>query len=61
MDKTSAPKVHSACPEFTAQFNTAYVDFVDGCREALKGLHGEVLEPLFPEGSLPPGYRFQVG
>ena len=61
MDRTPAPKVHSVCPEFRAQFNTAYMDFVDGYREALQALHGGVLEPLFPEGGLPPGYRFEVG
>jgi len=61
MDRTPAPKVHSVCPEFRAQFNTAYMDFVDGYREALQALHSGVLEPLFPEGGLPPGYRFEVG
>ena len=61
MDKTPAPKVHSCCPEFRAQFKAAYRDFVDGYREALQALNRGLLTPLFPQGGLPPGYSFEVG
>ena len=52
MDKTPAPKVHSCCPEFRAQFKAAYRDFVDGYREALQALNRGLLTPLFPQGRL---------
>ena len=61
MDRTPAPKVHSACPELRAQFKAAYRGFVDGYREALQALNRGLLTPLFPQGGLPPGYSFEVG
>jgi hypothetical protein len=58
LDKSPAPPIHCCDDEQRSRFLEAYRAFVAAYREAFAALRDGIAEFGFPDGGIPPGYRF---